>query len=82
MQQCKTYILNDLDNIRMKWRAKIPSSASWFSLWWWNRSNSYLKFMKIRQDNTFIEASRTDTIKNNHNPDWGFIDISLAKLIR
>jgi hypothetical protein len=66
----------------MKWRARIPNSSSWFSLWWWNRSNSYLKFIKIRQDNSFIEIFRTDTIKNSFNPDWTHTDIAIGKLVR
>ena len=37
----------------MKWKArKLMNTDSWFD--WWDKSDPYLKFLKIRSDNTFI----------------------------
>ena len=36
----------------------------------WDKSDPYLKFLKIRTDNTFIEGGRTEIIKDNLNPNW------------
>lgn len=36
----------------------------------WDKSDPYLKFIKIRSDNTFIEINRTEVVPNNLNPSW------------
>lgn len=42
----------------MKWRGrKIANVDSFFDFF--DKSDPYLKFMKVRQDNTFIEIART-----------------------
>ncbi len=47
--------------VRMKWRAhKLMNTDSWFDFW--DKSDPYLKFLKIRKDNTFVEAGRTEII--------------------
>lgn len=44
-----------LVTMNMKWRAtKLANVDSFMS-----KSDPYLKFLKIRQDNTFIEIGRT-----------------------
>ena len=43
---------------KMKWRAsKLMNTDSFFDFW--DKSDPYLKFLKIRGDNSFIEAGRT-----------------------
>lgn len=65
----------------MKWSAKkLMNTDSWFD--WWDKSDPYLKLLKIRHDNTLVEAARTNVIQNNLNPSWLMIDVSIAKLIR
>jgi hypothetical protein len=65
----------------MKWRAsKLTNTDSWFD--WWDKSDPYLKFLKIRQDNTLIEAGRTTVIMDNLNPSWPMLELSLGKLLR
>lgn len=65
----------------MKWSArKLMNTDSWFD--WWDKSDPYLKFLKLRQDNTLIEATRTNVIQNNLNPSWLMIDVAISKLIR
>jgi len=42
----------------MDWRAgKIANVDSIFDFW--NKNNSYLKFMKIRGDNTYVDVAKT-----------------------
>jgi Ca2+-dependent lipid-binding protein len=65
----------------MKWKARnLMNTDSWFD--WWDKSDPYLKFLKIRKDNTFVEAERTAVIQNNLNPNWNPIDIAVGKLVR
>lgn len=67
--------------IKMKWAAKkLTNTDSWFD--WWDKSDPYLKFLKIRRDNTLIEVARTNVVMNNLNPSWNMIDLSVAKIIR
>lgn len=42
----------------MKWKSrKLMNTDSWFDFW--DKSDPYLKFLKVRSDNSFIEAART-----------------------
>jgi hypothetical protein len=42
----------------MKWKAlKLMNTDSWFDFW--DKSDPYLKLMKIRNDNSLIETIRT-----------------------
>jgi hypothetical protein len=42
----------------MKWKGlKIKNVDSMFDFW--DKSDPYLKFMKMRTDNTFVEVTRT-----------------------
>jgi hypothetical protein len=53
----------------MKFRGqKLMNTDSFFDFW--DKSDPYLKFLKLREDNTYIEVARTATIQNNLNPDW------------
>jgi Ca2+-dependent lipid-binding protein len=56
------------------------NTDSWFD--WWDKSDPYLKFLKLRHDNTLIEAGRTNVVPNNLNPNWMVVDISVGKLVR
>jgi hypothetical protein len=53
----------------MKWRAeKLINTDSYFD--WWNKSDPYLKFLKIRSDNSYITGAKTEVIGNSLNPSW------------
>lgn len=42
----------------MTWRgSKIKNVDSYFDFW--DKSDPYLKFMRLRGDNTFVEVART-----------------------
>lgn len=56
------------------------NTDSWFD--WWDKSDPYIKFLKIRRDNTFVEAARTEIVKEDLNPNWKELTLSLSKLIR
>jgi hypothetical protein len=65
----------------MKWRAwKLMNTDSWFD--WWDKSDPYIKLLKIRSDNTFVEAVRSEVVMNNLDPSWREFEIGVAKLIR
>ncbi len=65
----------------MEWSARaLMNTDSWFD--WWDKSDPYLKFMKIRQDNTLVEAARTPVVMNNLNPNWPMIEVAVGKLVR
>lgn len=64
----------------MKWKArKLMNTDSWFDFW--DKSDPYIKFLKVRTDNSFIEAGRTEVIMDNLNPSWRPIEVSLGKLL-
>jgi hypothetical protein len=56
------------------------NTDSWFD--WWDKSDPYLKFLKIRKDNTLIDVGRTNVVMDNLNPSWQLIEISLSKLLK
>ncbi len=65
----------------MKWRAKkLMNTDSIFDFW--DKSDPYLKFLKVRGDNTLVEAGRTEIIKSNLNPSWRWIELPLTKLVK
>jgi len=75
------YVFCHVEYLKMKWRAdKLINTDSWFD--WWDKSDPYLKFLKIRKDNTFIEAGRTEIVMKNLNPSWKDIDIAVSRLVR
>lgn len=64
----------------MRWNAiKLTNTDSFFDFW--DKSDPYLKFLKIRDDNSYIEIQRTEVIQNNLNPAWKAIEICAARLI-
>lgn len=64
----------------MKWAAKkLLNTDSWFDFW--DKSDPYLKFIKVRNDNSYITVGQTNIINNDLNPKWNPLEISLQKLI-
>ena len=55
------------------------NTDSWFDFW--DKSDPYLKFLKVRSDNSLIEAARTEVVMESLNPDWKPIEVSLGRLI-
>lgn len=63
------YVLKYLEFLVMKWRAeKLLNTDSIFD--WWNKSDPYLKFLKIRSDNSYISVAQTEVVDNSLNPSW------------
>ena len=58
---------------------KLMNTDSFFDFW--DKSDPYLKFLKIRNDNTFVEAARTEIIMDSLDPNWKHIEISAGKLL-
>jgi hypothetical protein len=73
------FIISEYIALKFKAR-KLLNTDSWFD--WWDKSDPYLKFLKIRSDNSFIEAQRTEIVMDNLNPNWKNILIEKNKLIR
>lgn len=64
----------------MRWNAiKLINTDSFFDFW--DKSDPYLKFLKIRDDNSYIEIQRTEVVQNNLSPAWRPIEVSAARLI-
>lgn len=64
----------------MQWRAeKIANVDSWFDFW--DKSDPYIKFLKIRNDNSYVEVQRTEFIKDDQNPTWKPFEIQGVRLI-
>lgn len=64
----------------MKWKGvKLMNTDSFFDFW--DKSDPYLKFLKIRQDNSTILAGQTEVIKENLSPSWNPIVIPMGKLV-
>ena len=58
---------------------KLYNTDSFFDFW--DKSDPYLKFLKVRDDNSMVEVARTEVIKENLNPSWQPIEIQGARLI-
>jgi len=64
----------------MKWKGdKIKNVDSHFDFW--DKSDPYLKFMKLRTDNTFVEVARTEVKMDSLEPNWNPITIPLSRLV-
>lgn len=64
----------------MKWSArKLMNTDSFFDFW--DKSDPYLKFLKIRDDNTYIEIQRTEVVQNNLNPAWKVIEVPSFRIL-
>ena len=58
-----------LEFFTMQWKAsKIANVDSWFDFW--DKSDPYIKFLKIRNDNSYVQVHRTEIIKDDLNPIW------------
>lgn len=69
----------NLEFLMMKFKAeKLTNTDSYFD--WWNKSDPYLKFLKIRADNSYISVAQTEVIANSLNPNWRTIEIPLLRL--
>jgi hypothetical protein len=58
---------------------KLMNTDSIFD--WWDKSDPYLKFLKIRSDNTFLTVKETEVINDSLNPNWKTIELPLSKLV-
>lgn len=66
--------------VRMKWKAeKLYNTDSWFDFW--DKSDPYLKFLKLRDDNSYVEVKRTEWIKDSLNPAWQPVELQMSRLI-
>lgn len=64
----------------MRWSAlKLMNTDSWFDFW--DKSDPYLKFLKIRDDNTYLEIQRSEVVQNNLNPSWKVIEVPGSRLL-
>jgi hypothetical protein len=69
-----------LEFFTMQWKAsKIANVDSWFDFW--DKSDPYIKFLKIRNDNSYVEVHRTEIIKDDLNPIWKSFEVQAARLI-
>lgn len=63
----------------MQWRGtKIKNVDSHFNFI--DKSDPYLKFLKVRQDNTFVEVGRTDVVFDSLEPKWKPVNLPASKL--
>ena len=73
-------MVGNLEFLLMKWKAiKLLNTDSIFD--WWNKSDPYLKLMKIRTDNSYIEAGKTEVVDNSLNPSWKTLEVPLNRLV-
>jgi hypothetical protein len=64
----------------MKWRAdKLHNVDSFFDFW--DKSDPYIRFLKIRNDNSLVEVHRTEVVKDNLSPSWQPFRIWASRLI-
>ena len=47
---------------------------------WFDKSDPFLRFLKLREDNTTQLIAETNVVKNNLNPSWNPIEVSLGRL--
>ena len=63
----------------MKFKAKkLMNTDSFFDFW--DKSDPFLIFKKIRNDNSLIEVARTEYVNNELNPSWKPVEISSSRL--
>ena len=68
------------DELTMHWiGGKIANVDSHFDFW--DKSDPYLKFIKVREDNTLIEVARTEVLFDNQSPNWKPISIPANRLM-
>lgn len=60
----------------MKWIGiKLMNTDGWF-----DKSDPFLRFSRIREDKTLIQVHETEVIMDNLNPIWKPFEIKLQKL--
>lgn len=47
---------------------------------WFDKSDPFLRLLKIREDTTTQLVAETEVIKNNLNPSWNPFEVSLGRL--
>jgi hypothetical protein len=64
----------------MKWRGvKLMNTDSIFDFW--DKSDPYLKFVKLRQDGSYITVATTEVVKNNLEPNWNPVSLPVSRLV-
>lgn len=46
----------------------------------WDKSDPYIKLLKIRSDNSYIQAYKSDIVKNDLNPNWRPFFVEASRL--
>jgi hypothetical protein len=65
--------------MNMQWGAKkLVNVDSFFDFW--DKSDPYLKFIKIRPDGSKVTIHTTEVIQDNLSPTWRPFSVSLGKL--
>ena len=80
INRLKLYTIFYKEYLKIKWRAeKLYNTDSFFDFW--DKSDPYLKFLKVRTDNSLIEAGRSEVVMDNLNPHWKPVQISVPRLL-
>jgi Ca2+-dependent lipid-binding protein len=65
--------------LRLTFRGlKLANTDSWFDFW--DKSDPYLKFIKLRADGSKFVVHTTEIIQNDLNPRWKPFEVSLQLL--
>jgi hypothetical protein len=48
---------------------------------WFGTSDPFLRFSKIRDDHSLQKIIETDVVKNNLNPVWKPVELSVGRLV-
>lgn len=71
--------MDSIEHYEFKFKAaKLMNTDSWFDFW--DKSDPYLKYLKIRNDNSLVEATRSDIVMDNLNPNWKATQIQASRL--
>ena len=80
VEQSSRIFFFNADELTMDWKGgKIANVDSHFDFW--DKSDPYLKFIKIREDNTLIEVGRTEVLFDNQSPNWKPISFPASRLL-
>ena len=64
----------------MQWSGeKIKNVDSMFDFW--DKSDPYLRFLRVRTDTTYVEVARTEVIMDSLEPAWKPLTIPLSRLV-
>lgn len=79
-KRIKWYQYFDVEYYEFQFRAdKLLNVDSFFDFW--DKSDPYVRFLKIRDDNTCIEVHRTEHVVDNLSPSWKIATIQSTRLI-